>query len=264
MIVNDGIKVARNSLLKVIDYFFSSFKTLGVMMLLIGLWQVGSESFGEFLLPTPLAVSKKAIEILTSNQNDILISLYRGSIGIGVAFMLGIGLGLVAGSFKSFAAFMQPLNTILLSISPIIWVVFALFWFSLGNVSTIFTIIITTTPLTFASAMIAMQSLKTELKELFDAYKLGFWLKIRYLYLPHLTGYIIGSLSVAFAMGVKIVVMAELLGASDGIGARIADARTMLDTTEVMAYVMLTITFVMLFEAIVITPLKIVLMPWKR
>ena len=38
----------------------------------------------------------------------------------------------------------------------------------------------------------------------------------------------------------------------------------MLDTTEVMAYVVLTIAIIMLFEYLVIEPLKITLMPWKR
>jgi hypothetical protein len=65
-------------------------------------------------------------------------------------------------------------------------------------------------------------------------------------------------------MGVKIVIMGELLGANDGMGAKIASARVMLDTTEVMAYVVLTIAIIMLFEYLVIEPLKITLMPWKR
>ncbi|SUA20273.1 ABC transporter permease [Neisseria gonorrhoeae] len=38
----------------------------------------------------------------------------------------------------------------------------------------------------------------------------------------------ISSVGVAVAMGVKAVIMAELLGASKGVGARIADARAML------------------------------------
>ena len=107
-------------------------------------------------------------------------------------------------------------------------------------------------------------SVNEQLKEMFDAYDLGILKKIRHLYLPHLTSYIISSLSVAVGMGVKIVIMAELLGASDGVGSKIADARVMLDTPSVMAYVVLVITLVMLFEYLIIEPLKILLMPWKR
>ena len=65
-------------------------------------------------------------------------------------------------------------------------------------------------------------------------------------------------------MGVKIVVMAELLGATDGVGSKIADARVLLDTTSVMGYVVLIIGLVMLFEYLIAEPMKILLMPWKR
>ncbi len=58
--------------------------------------------------------------------------------------------------------------------------------------------------------------------------------------------------------------MAELLGANDGVGAKIATARTMLDSTEVLAYVVLAIAFVSLFEYLIIKPLEIAFMPWKR
>ena len=147
---------------------------------------------------------------------------------------------------------------------PIIWIVLAIFWFGFGNFSTVFTIFITVLPLTFASSAVAMSSVDEELKEMFDAYNLGILKKIRHLYLPHLTSYIISSISVAVGMGVKIVVMTELLGAMDGVGSKIADARVMLDTPTVMAYVVLIIGVVMLFEYLVIEPLKILLMPWKR
>lgn len=65
-------------------------------------------------------------------------------------------------------------------------------------------------------------------------------------------------------MGVKVVIMAELLGANEGVGAQIADARAMLDTSTVMAYVLLVIVFVSLFEYLITKPLEILFMPWRR
>lgn len=120
------------------------------------------------------------------------------------------------------------------------------------------------TPLTFASAAVGIASINEQEEELFDAYRLSWYKKLRYLYIPHLTSYIISSISVAVASGVRVVIMAELLGASDGIGAKIADARAMLDTTTVMAYVCLVIVFVSLFEYLITKPLEILFMPWRR
>ncbi|QKF91435.1 ABC transporter permease [Campylobacter sp. CCUG 57310] len=265
MILIDNVKKDRAAINRVVDYLWGGFSGFATICLLIALWQLGSEKFGEFMLPAPKVVFLKAYSLLLEYKaSEIDVTLFRSLVGVGTACIIGITLGLIAGAYKSFAALLKPLITVLLAMPPIIWIVMAIFWFGFGNFSTIFTIIITVLPLTFASSAVGMMSVSEELKEMFDAYHLGLVRKIRHLYIPHLTGYIISSLSVAVAMGVKIVIMAELLGANEGMGAKIASARVMLDTTEVMAYVVLVITLIMLFEYLIIEPLKIALMPWKR
>ena len=197
----------------------------------------------------------------------VLVMLVLSVSRIHVVLSLVIGAfaaGLAAGRFKTAMALLKPLMTVLLAMPPIIWVVMALFWFGFGNPSVLFAVIVLVAPLTFASAAVGMASVDKKNEELFDAYRLGRLKKIRYLYLPHLTGYLISSIGVAVAMGVKVVIMAELLGASEGIGARIADARAMLETSAVMAYVVLVIAFVALFDYLIIKPLEILFMPWRR
>ncbi|NLK66469.1 MAG: ABC transporter permease subunit [Campylobacteraceae bacterium] len=265
MIKTDGVDKKRAVIWKIVDYLWGGFSTLGVVFMLIALWQLGHERVGDFLLPAPYDVFIKSVKVLKEYENhDLLLSLERSILGVGFACVVGIFFGLIAGYFKSMRVFLKPIATILLSMPPIIWIVLALFWFGFGGVSVLFTIFLTVLPLTFSSSMIGMASVNVELIEMFDAYKLGIYKKIRYLYLPHLTSFIISSLSVAIAMGVKIVVMAELLSGTDGIGGKIGDARIMLEMDMVLAYVLITITFIGLCEYLIIKPLSIALMPWRR
>ena len=60
------------------------------------------------------------------------------------------------------------------------------------------------------------------------------------------------------------MIMAELLGASDGVGAKIADARSYLDTTEVLAYVVVMVGIILLFDLLVIKHLRIIFLPWQK
>ena len=238
MIKTDKIRKPQPVLFYIIDYLWSGFAGLSVAMMVVALWAWGSAVFGEFMLPAPSDVFQKALELLEHfQQNEIGISLWRSVVGITIALVAGLATGLIAGSFKTAMALLKPVITILLAMPPIIWVVMALFWFGFVN---------------------------KQHEELFDAYKLGLWKKIRYLYVPHLTGYVISSIGVAVAMGVKVVIMAELLGANEGMGAQIADARALLDTSTVMAYVLLVIVFVSLFEYLITKPLEILFMPWRR
>ena len=265
MIKTDKIRKPQPAVFYIIDYLWSGFAGLSVAMVVVALWAWGSAVFGEFMLPAPVEVFQKSLDLLKHFQeNEIGISLWRSVVGISVALAAGLAAGLVAGSFKTAMALLKPVITILLAMPPIIWVVMALFWFGFGNPSVLFTIIVLVAPLTFASAAVGMASVNKQHEELFDAYKLGRLKKIRYLYIPHLTGYVISSIGVAVAMGVKVVIMAELLGASEGVGARIADARAMLETSTVMAYVVLVIVFVSLFEYLITKPLEILFMPWRR
>ena len=50
--------------------------------------------------------------------------------------------------------------------------------------------------------------------------------------------------------------MAELLGSNDGIGSAIGSARAMLDTVDVMAYIILIVAIIMAIEYGVLEPLR--------
>lgn len=265
MIKTDKIRKPQPVLFYIADYLWSGFAGLGVAMAAVALWAWGSAVFGAFMLPAPSEVFAHAWDLLKQFQTaEIGVSLWRAAAGIGIALVSGVAAGLAAGRFKTAMALLKPLMTVLLAMPPIIWVVMALFWFGFGNPSVLFAVIVLVAPLTFASAAVGMASVDKKNEELFDAYRLGRLKKIRYLYLPHLTGYLISSIGVAVAMGVKVLIMAELLGASEGIGARIADARAMLETSAVMAYVVLVIAFVALFDYLIIKPLEILFIPWRR
>ncbi|WP_386689398.1 ABC transporter permease [Lonepinella sp. MS14437] len=265
MLKVDKVRKPQARIFYILDYLWGGFATLGVVAVLLAIWQWGSNSVGEFLIPSPLGVFQRAFALLQDFRgNQIDLSLWRAMVGVSSALLIGIVTGLIAGTSKTIMAMLNPLMTMLLATPPIIWVVMALFWFGFGNASVLFTIIIIVTPLTFASSSVGIATLSKQMQELFDVHHLGWVKKMRYLYIPHLTSYIIASISVAVASGMRVVVMAELLGASDGVGSRIADARVMLDTPTVMAYVVLVILLVALFEYLIIKPLEILFMPWKR
>jgi len=260
-----NIKAPRNRLFEVADYLWGGLAGIGISAVLIAFWQFGSLILGDFLLPSPILVFEKIIEILQNlRQNEIDITLLRAFFGVGGGMVLGVILGLLAGNFRSLLLFLSPLITILLTMPPIIWIVLALFWFGFGETSVVFTIFIIVLPLTFATSATAAKSLPNEHKELFDAYKMGIRKKIKYLYLPHIVKFLIPAFSVALSSGIKVVIMAELLGSTSGVGARIADARAMLDTTTVLAFTCIMIAVSALFEYLVNKPLAIIFMPWER
>ena len=89
-----------------------------------------------------------------------------------------------------------------------------------------------------------------------SSYRVPLARRLKAFYLPHILRQLLPALIVAVGTGLKITVMAELLGSNDGIGSAIGSARAMLDTVDVMAYVVLIVTIIMSIEYGLLEPLR--------
>lgn len=264
MILEDGVVLKQGVLQRLLQHFLAALNTFGVVFVSLALWQFAATFTSALILPEPLSVLKRAFEIISADKATLIITAKRAFVAIVAAFCVGSFLGIIAANFKSLAAFIKPFVDILQGIAPIIWVVIALFWFGIGDVSVIFVVFVTLVPLCFGSSFMSVFNLDKNLSELCKAYKLGVLKRLRVFYLPAMLPFLLSNLSLIFAMGIKIVVMAELLGAVSGVGARLNDARNFLDSEQIFAFVVLMIGLIFLFESLVIKPLRIIFMPWQR
>ena len=262
MILENGIKLKRGVFASLSEHFFNSFHTLAVLCFFMGIWEFGAYFTSPIILPSATEVLQRALQLLINEQSTLWLSLQRAFIAITLGFLCGVSLGVIAANFKSFAAFIKPVVDILQGIAPIIWVVIALFWFGIGSASVVFTCFITILPLSFGASFVAVMNLSPTLSEVCKAYHFGFFKRLKVFYLPNTLPFLLSNLSIVFAMGIKIMIMAELLGASDGVGAKISDARNFLDSTQILAFVVLMVGLILLFEALIIKVLKITLLPW--
>lgn len=258
MILEDGKPLHRPLPWRISDYLWGIFPALVSLFAFIALWQYGHASLGAMLIPAPDVVFARAVNILAnaSERQNVILTLYRASIGISLALTIGISAGLIAGSSRTLSLLTRPIITVLLGTPPIIWVVLAIFWYSMGSTSVIFTVTITTLPLVFAAAQMSVMTLPTPLSEMLSSYRVPLARRLKAFYLPHILRQLLPALIVAVGTGLKITVMAELLGSNDGIGSAIGSARAMLDTVDVMAYVVLIVTIIMSIEYGLLEPLR--------
>lgn len=83
MIKTDKIRKPQPAVFYIIDYLWSGFAGLSVAMVVVALWAWGSAVFGEFMLPEPMEVFQKSLDLLKHFQeNEIGISLWRSVVGI--------------------------------------------------------------------------------------------------------------------------------------------------------------------------------------
>ena len=97
-----------------------------------------------------------------------------------------------------------------------------------------------------------------------QVYRYGPWLRLRHLYLPALSAPLLAALLIAACGGVRLVVMAEVLGAENGVGYALANARSTFDTAELYAWVLLILGLVALLEFVFLQPLQRRLGRWME
>lgn len=247
------------------SYLWSGWSSLASILLFFALWDVGHQIYGDFILPSPATVLHELYRLLSSEEiiSDLMITTKRVLFGFGFSFLLGSILGLIAGFFATASLFSRPYATIFMGTPPIAWIVLAMIWFGLGDNTVIFTVIVASFPIIFIGALQGTRTLEGDLKQMCDSFHLPFFMKLYELYIPHIFSYIFPAWISALGMSWKIVVMAELLSANDGLGAALGIARSQLDTPVALALVVLLIGTLMIAEYGILEPIKREVEAWR-
>src|SRR5690606_2114830 len=119
-------------------------------------------------------------------------------------------------------------------------------------------------PVSFLGAMQGARTLDGQLRELADSMRMPARMRFTDLYLPHMVSYLFPAWVTALGISWKVVVMAELLASSDGVGAALAVTRSHLDTTATLAWILAIVGFLLVIEYLVLEPIKREVERWRR
>ncbi len=247
-------------------YLWSGWSSISSILLFFALWDFGNQLYGNLVLPSPKETIQTLFYMINEPKviEDIFITIKRAFFGFFISLFLGSFLGLFAGLFVTASIMSRPIVTILVGMPPIAWIVLAMIWFGMSDTTVIFTVVIASFPIVFVGALQGTRTLEGNLKQMADSFNLPFKMKIFDLYFPHIFSYIFPAWISALGMAWKIVVMAELLSANDGIGSALAIARSQLDTPTALALVFIMIGSLLLIEYLILEPIKREVEAWRN
>ncbi|MFC5697353.1 ABC transporter permease [Pseudomonas sp. GCM10022186] len=168
---------------------------------------------------------------------DSASSLKRLAIGLCIAALLGLALGIAAGTLPLFGAPLSPLLTVLsmvppLAILPILFIVFGL-----GELSKVMLIVIGIAPSIARDLEQRAREIPREL--LIKAQTLGAntWTLILRVVLPQLLPRLLISLRLVLGSAWLFLIAAEAIASTDGLGYRIFLVRRYLAMDVILPYV---------------------------
>lgn len=246
-------------------YLWSGWGAIASLLLLLAAWEAGSAYYGPLILPEPLTTFATLYRLMESGAAlpELLVTTRRALLGLTLAIGAGSMLGLAAGISMTASMMSRPLVTALLGTPPIAWLVLAMLWFGAGDGTPVFTVFIACFPLVFIGALQGAHTLDHNLKDVARVFRLPARMRLFDLYLPHVVSYLFPAWITALGMSWKVVVMAELLASSDGVGAAVAVSRTHLDTAAILAWIAMMVGVLLAVEYLVLEPIKREVERWR-
>ncbi len=180
--------------------------------------------------PSPIEVWRGFLEKLRHGSllDDIVASVFRVTAGFGLAVALGIPMGLWLGLRVRVRLALLPAVNFFRSLSPLAWIPFAILWFGIGDVPSIFLIFMTAFfPLVLATsaAVASIPSVYFRVARNYDFRGVEFLTQVT---LPAIVPQVVTALRVTAGLSWLVVVAAEMIAGRDGLGFLIWDARNQL------------------------------------
>lgn len=219
---------------------------LGLLLVWLGLTLV----YPAYIIPPPWTVMTDFREYLPLDfTHHAGITLMRTLVGFSAAMLIGTLAGLVASVKK----WIRSMNAIMLAIQvlpgTILGVIFLLI-FGLGNLAPILLVAFLTMPTLAINTIHGLDKKDGKIQAYLQTISAGKIETLRYVYLPALTPVIQSNLSLGMGLAIKIVIMGEFIGAQDGLGFLLNNARLMFNMKEVFFYLAFILVFTLAFQTV--------------
>jgi NitT/TauT family transport system permease protein len=239
--------------------------TLALVLILAAIWVFLSGRLGDYLLPSPARVVQSIGDVFASGQlwKHVWASLYRITIGFGLAVLTSIAFALLVAVSRHAATVGRDLTAVLNSTSVFVWIVVSLIWFGLTDRAAMFTTYMITLPVLLANMLEGVANVDRKLLEMAQVYRLSPVDRFLNVTLPSTVPYLVAGMKVGFGLGLKVSVVAEIFGVSTGIGYMMNFSRDTLRTDMVFVWALALIVIMLVVDKVIFDGLSRRVAAWR-
>jgi ABC-type nitrate/sulfonate/bicarbonate transport system permease component len=196
---------------------------IAVPIVIVVVWYLGTSTSTNPFVPKPVQI---VVDLVTAWVGPVLfesvgISLYRLGAGLGLAIVVGVVLGLLIGSSRGARKLTGPLFEFVRAVPPPVLLPVLLLVFGIGDSPKIFLIFLGCLWPILLNTVDGVRSVDLVLSDTTRSYAIGGWSRFRYFVLPAAMPRIMTGIRLAIPISIILMVVSELYGAFDGLGAQI-------------------------------------------
>jgi len=229
----------------------------GVALLLVSWWIVSVRS-GPLLLASPVETAKTLVQLGMSGTllEQCGITIGRIALIMALAFAVGGTMGLLAVKDQRAAGFIEPWRRLCSTVPPIVLALVVMFWMGLGSLMIVTFGVIILWPIMYINIVESGANYTTELRETARAFRLSIYMRARHFFLPAIMPGCLAASVQMICSAIRVVVLAEALGAERGIGAAIVMSSRNLAIDQMTAWVLVTLLLAFLAEFALLGPVR--------
>ncbi|WP_281164589.1 ABC transporter permease [Liquorilactobacillus sicerae] len=234
-----------------------------VLILLFWSWITYGKIVGTMFVPTPSSTFSALTNMLSTGfWSDISITVYRVMTGFLIALIVALPLGILVGAYQPIAAFFEPVFSFVRYMPASAFIPLFIFWIGIGESEKIAVIILGSLPQLVLMIANDIRNVDQSLIEV--SYTLGtntlnvLWKVI----LPKSLPDIMNTIRIVLGWAWTYVIVAELVGASSGIGFSILQAERTFQTDRIFVGILI-LGIIGLIVDTVLTLLNKVLFAWN-
>lgn len=227
-----------------------AFLAAAPFVLIAAIWQIASQFFPPFLFPSLIDVFWRCLAIYAdwSAFSDVLATAGRILGGLVGAFVIGSGLAVLIVKSPAIDRFISPVLIFFQGIPALSWVVFAIIWFHGIEFRILFIMIMTTLPAFTFQVVGALRAMSKDLLEMVMSFRPTRFKFLRMLVLPAILPDILTAWKVNLGNASRVVVVAELVGASGGVGFQLLQQQQLFDMAGALAWTLQLVFFVLILQ----------------
>ncbi len=235
------------------------------LVALIAIWELAAALADSRHLPGAIEVAS-ALWVYAVEDDLILQvgnTLIRVAFSFTIAMVAGIAIGLAMGRDRRVNALLDSALVIGLNIPALVVIILCFVWLGLNEVAVVAAVVINKIPIVVVTMREGARAIDRDLLQVARVFRLTPKKTFFKVYLPQLYPYVMASARTGLALIWKIVLVAELLGSSDGIGFKLGVFFQFFDITGILAYSFGFIAVVLAIEFLILAPLDRKIAAWR-
>ena len=229
-------------------------KTIYPLIAVVFFWQLLTFFFPPYLIPSVFSIAREMGSILTDSSLMVsyLFTIYRVILALTAAFLTGTMISILIFYHSPSRDFILTLFHFMMGVPSLSWVVMAVIWFSNVEFRVFYIVFVTSLPMFALQVDDAVRAVSNELIEMLKIFRPNRRQLLTKLIFPAILPSIFTSWKVNLGFGVRVVIVAELVGATVGVGNELLTAQELFRMESAIAWTLMLVLFMLVTEQVII------------